>query len=383
MSLNTVLLGILLIAILVLVIVVLLLKDKIAGYKDLEKNYSTINVLQEIMGILGMSIPTDEKLAKINDELLEHFGILYSTIIIKKGDKLIVRKSNIDEEYYEAILQLAENELFKENIEKNVSKYITTSESGVLKYPTAPERNIKSALLLPVYRKSDYIGFWLLEDIHEDEFDKIEKVQLSIIKDNLALILENVGYDEELEQKTNELEQKTKELESANAKLEQIVNIDGLTGVFNKRFMNKVLDFALDKQESEMTIIMADIDHFKNYNDKNGHLEGDNLLKNLADIIKSVLREEDMIFRFGGEEFVIFLSQTNKVQGKIMAEKIRSTVEQYKFAYQENQPEGNLTISVGVAFYPDDGIDRARLLQVADERLYKAKNNGRNKVYFE
>ena len=126
-----------------------------------------------------------------------------------------------------------------------------------------------------------------------------------------------------------------------------------------------------------------DIDHFKNYNDKNGHMEGDNLLRSLAQLITDSLRESDMLFRFGGEEFVILFSDTAKDDAIMVAERIRQKVADFVFPFEEKQPNGDLTISVGVAFAPIDATEKQSLLEIADERLYKAKSGGRNRVVWE
>jgi diguanylate cyclase (GGDEF)-like protein len=176
------------------------------------------------------------------------------------------------------------------------------------------------------------------------------------------------------------LENKTFELEVANKKLEEMANRDGLTGAFNKAFMHKKLDEVFSGNRRQNSLAIMDIDYFKNYNDKNGHMEGDNLLRMLSQLITDSLREDDMLFRFGGEEFVILFPDTPKDAAAMVAERIRQKVQAFNFPYQEKQPNGDLTVSIGVAFCPEDGTDKQELLEVADTRLYKAKSGGRNQV---
>ena len=275
---------------------------------------------------------------------------------------------------FDKIVELAKTKGFLEAMKQNVPKYITGIKT--LESATAYERDVRSVLMFPLYREEEYRGYWILEDIRSNAFDSVEKVQLSIIRDNITLVLQNNDY-------ALMLENKTSELETANKKLEEMANRDGLTGAFNKAFMHKTLGNVFNGNRRQNSLAIMDIDHFKNYNDQNGHMEGDNLLKGLSKLITESLRDTDMLFRFGGEEFVILFADTNKEDAIMVAERIRQKVADYVFPFEEKQPGGNLTISVGVAFAPQDAVEKQKLLEIADERLYKAKTGGRNKVVFE
>ena len=341
------------------------------NYALMSKNYSTITILQEIMVILGNKIPATRKLERINEILINRFDIAYSTIVEAAEGGNIVKASNIPEELYSQVINLDSEKLFSDSMRQNVPKYITAIK--VLEYPSSDSRDIRSALMFPLYREDEYRGFWLLEDIRGNAFDNVAKVQLSIIKDNITLVIQNNDYAVNLENKTTELE-------VANKKLEEMANRDGLTGAFNKAFMHKKLDEVFNGNRRQNAIAIMDIDYFKNYNDKNGHMEGDNLLRMLSQLITDSLREDDMLFRFGGEEFVILFANTTKQDAVMVAQRIRQKVADFVFPFEEKQPNGDLTISVGVAAAPEDAVEKQKLLEIADERLYKAKSNGRNQV---
>jgi diguanylate cyclase (GGDEF)-like protein len=154
---------------------------------------------------------------------------------------------------------------------------------------------------------------------------------------------------------------------------------DGLTGLYNHRYFQEQLEVEVKRAQRydlNLSLIMIDLDHFKEFNDTYGHLEGDNLLRKISQILKSSLRETDFVARYGGEEFAIILPETNKQGASIAAERIRKTVNEQTFG------EGGvkMTISLGVASYPDDACLRADLIKRADEALYRAKREGRNRI---
>jgi len=180
-----------------------------------------------------------------------------------------------------------------------------------------------------------------------------------------------------------ELKVKNKKLDKANRVFKSLACRDGLTGIFNHRYFQDSLKAELNRasrHEKIFSLVFLDVDYFKRYNDTNGHPLGDILLRHLARILAKTIRKSDVLARYGGEEFVIILPETPKVNARIVGEKIRRIVEKYPFEGQETQPQKNLTISVGISTYPEDGTDCHALIQCADGAMYRAKNSGRNKV---
>ena len=166
------------------------------------------------------------------------------------------------------------------------------------------------------------------------------------------------------------------------ARLADQANHDGLTGLLNKRSFEQRLGEAIVEAEraaKPLGVFMFDIDHFKSYNDTNGHMDGDDLLRGLGELLKNSLRPDDMCCRWGGEEFIIAMPDTDGPSAHQAAERVRRAIEDYPFKNQEKQPNGNVTISGGVSG-SQDGTDVTTLISQADEALYKAKNNGRNRV---
>jgi diguanylate cyclase (GGDEF)-like protein len=183
---------------------------------------------------------------------------------------------------------------------------------------------------------------------------------------------------------------------AAYSQIKVTAEMDGLTRIFNKRHMEQALSeliyrtacAAYDRRDQgagagpaqTLSIFLFDIDHFKHYNDTHGHLAGDKLLQELARVVPDTIRKDDIFGRFGGEEFLIILPNTNLAQALQAANKIRSLLEGYQFPFADRQPLKALTVSGGVAEYPYHGRDAQSLLHAADEALYEAKRQGRNRV---
>jgi diguanylate cyclase (GGDEF)-like protein len=164
---------------------------------------------------------------------------------------------------------------------------------------------------------------------------------------------------------------------------EEMAITDGLTGLYNQRFFEAMLNSVYNstrKNQQPLSMLVLDLDFFKSYNDRHGHLAGNELLFQLARLLKQSVRKEDLTFRFGGEEFVVLLSSTKKDDALKVAEKIRRNVEMTLFPHEDGHPSQKLTISIGVASFPEDKQHPRDLFQAADMALYEAKKRGRNQV---
>ncbi len=163
--------------------------------------------------------------------------------------------------------------------------------------------------------------------------------------------------------------------------VESLAITDGLTNVYVRRYFLERLEEELIRSKRynlKFSFLMADLDYFKDCNDNHGHLVGDVVLKDVSCLIKDAVREIDLVARYGGEEFSLLLPETNKAGGVRVAERIRKRVKDNVFkAYDETL---KITISVGVATYPDDGKDLESLIENADMAMYKAKKGGRDRV---
>lgn len=184
----------------------------------------------------------------------------------------------------------------------------------------------------------------------------------------------------------NELETQSKQILEQNIKLQKLASFDGLTDSYNRRALEDIFKTTLEEHiniDMDMSVIMIDLDHFKNVNDNFGHDAGDNVLTTTVFLIKNNLKKQDIVARYGGEEFIVLLPYTSLQDATIVAEHLRILLSNHKFDLV-----GNITASFGVSSLKTINLKETssyenimtKLIKVSDENLYLSKHNGRNKV---
>lgn len=270
-----------------------------------------------------------EKLTKSSFLNLETDPILKSIVLSKKAKTIILDKSNFS----------------KHNIK--VFKKL----------------NLNQFIIVPMICYEKFLGLIIVDNHFDYKAFSIDRVSSLInFTNQTSLVMHNLDLYNQI---------KTMSIK------------DELTQLYNRRyFLEKLIsesDRAIRNKKS-FSIIVLDIDNFKNYNDHNGHTAGDTLLTVIANIFIITCRKSDIIFRYGGEEFVILLPDTNENGAYLLAEKIRKKVHENVFPYEEFQPNKSLTVSLGLASFPENISDAQDLFDAADQALYHSKNTGRNKV---
>jgi diguanylate cyclase (GGDEF)-like protein len=209
---------------------------------------------------------------------------------------------------------------------------------------------------------------------------------------NAQLFVQIQNHANELEarvrERTVQLESVNQELQKSQEALQELAIRDALTGLFNRREMERLLDEEMERQHRSkntfsVSLIMLDIDHFKKINDTYGHQAGDAILQSLGKILIASTRQLDRVARFGGEEFVIIAPEISKNDVYSMAERLRNIVANHQFLISEGNGLATtipVTISLGLASIPTDADSKSGLLKGADQALYEAKHRGRNQV---
>lgn len=165
--------------------------------------------------------------------------------------------------------------------------------------------------------------------------------------------------------------------------LRELSITDSLTGLFNRRYFEERFFEELHRSERHnltFSLAMIDIDDFKVFNDSEGHLAGDEILKNIANITKECLRVSDVLARFGGEEFTVIMPQTDKDEAFLVAERIRQSIKEQIPKFWSSFPKDTITVTIGIAAYPYDGKEIKELIRCADKALYKGKIEGKDKT---
>ncbi len=323
---------------------------------DLAQVYASLN-----LGAASHStknfVQTSLKLIDGNQYLISSQNQNFGGLIISTRIPTKTAFAGVTKVYTDAFFLAAFSILFSYTI----AFYLSSTITKPLLYLTTQMKNVSKGDLDMVVKvnSSDEIGV-LANSFKQMTFDlktsKSELVQLNL---NLE----------------NKVAERTKQLEELTIK-------DPLTGAYNRRYFDRRLseEIARAKRTTEkIGILYLDIDHFKKYNDQNGHPEGDQLLINFVKLVQDSTRSNDYFCRLGGEEFCIIATNTSLDGIKIFAEKVRSQIYATDFKFGEKQPMGRLSCSIGISVFPDFGLDPDSLVKSADEALYVAKQGGRNR----
>ncbi len=199
-----------------------------------------------------------------------------------------------------------------------------------------------------------------------------------LLTENQNLVKELTALNKNLE---SLVEKRTLELKVANEKLSELAMTDPLTKLLNRRaFSKKLLDEVerSSRYKHPMVIAMVDVDHFKHFNDSEGHVLADEALKKMGQILLGNLRKSDSLARYGGEEFIIMMPETKLSSGSNICERLRLAIENQSF--QGQSKAAYLTVSIGLCEFPESGEGPEELISAADKALYEAKQAGRNRV---
>jgi diguanylate cyclase (GGDEF)-like protein/PAS domain S-box-containing protein len=305
----------------------------------------------------------------------------------KPADLVFVREVT-ERKRAEEALEASERR-YRELVEDASDVVYTTDPDGHFTYVNRPAEKLTG------YSKDALLGMHFNEVVSPEWRDRVESFyqqQRDNQVRNSSLefpILTRKGKEKWIEQKVTmiiERDQLTEvqsivrditERKKAGEALREMATIDPLTSLYNRRRFSEFLAHEIDRNkryQTDLSVIMFDIDHFKNINDTHGHEEGDKVLKSFGARMKDIIRESDIIARWGGEEFMVLAVNSDVKNAQIVAEKIRADIESQHFA-----GAAKFTVSAGVSqIEPDD--DAADLIDRADKALYHAKSNGRNQV---
>lgn len=325
-------------------------------YTEVEQKIRDISISYRISQTLISTLDLKTLLSKILDDLMKAFGFLNAALLLVDENADALRMTAA-KGYPDEIVR-KELKIGKDGITGHVgatgktyySPDVTKDGHYLLGIP-----NVKSEVAIPLKIGNRIIGVLDVESEEYDAFDEWEIKLLSSIAAQIANAIEKSRLYEE-----------TKTLSLT----------DPLTELPNRRHFDIMMDAELRRSERynrPLAVLMLDLDNFKKYNDKNGHLAGDKILIEYAKIMKQSIRDIDLICRYGGDEFVVVLPETDEIFARAVGERIRKKIEKASKKMQ-------ITLSIGIACYPIDGDDKTTLISVSDKACYQAKRGGGNCV---
>ncbi|MDD3627146.1 MAG: sensor domain-containing diguanylate cyclase [bacterium] len=334
-------------------------------FADKNKQIKQLNSIHDVSSMLTtVGLDKQELMNKVVSIIKSTFKYLNTAILLIDKERNVLKVA-AKEGYANQQIEKLEIKIGEEGITGWVAESGTPliindvmSDSRYLEgFPGAA-----SELAVPIKYKDDIIGVLDVESEEVNAFDQQDVELLRTLANYIATAIRNA-----------ELHQKT----------ESLAKTDGLTELNNRRVFKDVLRNELQRAKRynhPFSLIMIDIDNFKKYNDKWGHPEGDNVLKSLAQVFKASTRDVDTIARYGGEEFIIILPETAKKDALNIAERIRRNFNRINFYPKNASKPENMTISLGVATFPEDGTIAELMINNVDNALYKAKRSGKNKI---
>lgn len=351
------------------------IKDDLEGLRDkhksienqikkLEEKILELYTLYSISKTLSLSSQLDELFKETMKILGDILGIGEYCLMFIHDEELVMQVAH-------GFMEDVKDVRFLLN--EGVSGRVATTGEAVLindvskdkdfLYYKGAKKDIGSFISVPLKAKGVPIGVLNAHRPEKNAFKKGDMDFFMVVAEDIAIAVEKARLFE-----------KTKEDASR----------DELTKLYNRRvfFENLSKEIKRSKRHGKVfSIVMMDIDYFKNYNDLNGHLNGDKALMQTARIMEENLRGEDIVARFGGEEFVFLLPEIDKAHAVTASEKLRKRIADARYTGEELLPGGKFTASFGVSTFPEDGEDGLQLIDMADKALYLSKQKGRNRVF--
>lgn len=275
-------------------------KRQINSLKSVSKNVANMNILQNMLEIMSSKFSSDEKIKNLNDVIITNYGVKYSTISTFDGYEYDSTASNIEAIYKDRLKDIANENDFKVNISKNVSKYLTTAPGKTLLYRSAVERRIKSAMFSPIYCNGVYLGFWLLEDTVSNAFDNIPKSELAKLKANIGTFLDIVGFQKSIEKAQNE---------------------DKQTGFYTNLYLYSGARKIIKNNENN-TIAMVCLKNIPDINLKYGRNVGNAVLIKATNCIKNFVNKNIVLIRYSGIKFLIIIPNMSSQASQPMIERL-------------------------------------------------------------
>ncbi|WP_461207436.1 diguanylate cyclase [Clostridium sp. DL1XJH146] len=345
------------------------ISKNIISTKKLEEIYEDIYIrIDSLMkvDVLGIGI-YDDKNKKINNKYFRENNIRLEEKIIDANNKNSLT----------AWCVRNKKEVFINDYNKELSKYLD-NKTNIYK-----DEKIKSIIIYPLIIEQEVLGIITVQSSTINAYTKNCLDMITVLSSYISIAIDNATKSEKLSLEIAERKIAQEELEEANYKLLNLSQSDGLTGIPNRRRFD---EYSADiwamsqRNKASVAIIIIDIDKFKEFNDNYGHLNGDKVIKFVARTLEyTIKRSTDLLARFGGDEFVVILPNTDKQGATVIARRMIKEIKKLNLEHKYSSVSNRVTISMGISScIPSHNISMEKLLDYADKALYEAKNLGRN-----
>lgn len=260
---------------------------RIHNFENINQKITGLNVLQDFMNTIGEYSSVDEKIEKINEIVIEKYNIKYSTIVMFDGTEYVIKASNVQQQHWEALRSLHNQDIFKDSIETATPKYVTVNQEGErLPYQTMEFGRAKSAMFFPLYIDNIYIGYWIIESGEAHAFDKIDTVILEVVKENIIAVYKTISYQNTVEN---------------IARKDQFSDLNSAEYIYGKGKK------TIDKYETS-TVCMFKIINLEETNKKYNRETGNMVITEVSNYIKESITSEYIFVRYMGPKFAIIFS---------------------------------------------------------------------------
>ncbi|MCM8761313.1 MAG: sensor domain-containing diguanylate cyclase [Candidatus Omnitrophica bacterium] len=329
-------------------------EEKLARYsmlKEVAESFSTVLSLEDIGSLI---------IKKVLSTIGKAGRVLLFLVDMERQELMLSSSSTQDE----AVIKTKKGDIFDLWVLRHRKSLIIEDVARDFRFPVseadAARTTFRSLIATPLVSENKIIGILRMDSPMELAYTQDDLRLLDIIANLGAVAVENAYL---------------------YARTQELAIRDSLTGLKVRRFFMESLHREIkraSRKREKLSLLMLDIDHFKEYNDKFGHTAGDLILKHLAKSISAYVHEDDVVGRYGGEEIAILLYGRGREEAAAEADKIRALIKEKPLTLRRE--EASLTVSIGVSTYPDDALSEEEMIRVADMRLYKAKSQGRDQV---
>ena len=311
--------AILVISIVVLVVYNLSISRKLTSWKNFkDKLVNNIEVVQDFITTIGDGEPTDEKLRRINEVVIEKYNIKYSTIVVFNGAEYVIKASNVDRKHYDALTNLHTEELFQDSVASAIPKYVTIEKEGEkLPYQKTEFGRAKSAMFFPLYIDNVYIGYWILESGKMHAFDDLDTTVIEGIKDNIISTLKAISYQDTIE---------------------NIVRKDLFTGLNSAEYPYGQAKNIIDSQTSS-AVCMFRITNIEKINETISRNMGNQIIIETSNAVKEKMYSKYIFVRYMGPKFAIVFTGVEVNSLDEFLEDLKEEIESIVLEEEIEEPE--------------------------------------------